>query len=136
MENFFAPFYSFIRFIFFTNYITVTIQISKGPDKLVSFTIGKIAYQLGETVSGTFDFSNSAVPCYQVCTLFPLLPILSSLYPSLYPSSLSPSSLLPISLLPISLLPISLLPISLLLLHHTTSLKYGRFWYAWNQKKS
>lgn len=44
----------------------VTMQISKGPEALVSFTIGKIAYQLGETVSGTFDFSNSVVPCYQV----------------------------------------------------------------------
>lgn len=44
----------------------VTMQISKGPESLVSFTIGKIAYQLGETVSGTFDFSNSVVPCYQV----------------------------------------------------------------------
>jgi hypothetical protein len=44
----------------------VTMQISKGPERLVSFTIGKIAYQLGETVSGTFDFSNSVVPCYQV----------------------------------------------------------------------
>eukprot|EP00026_Physarum_polycephalum_P003739 Phypoly_transcript_03753.p1 GENE.Phypoly_transcript_03753~~Phypoly_transcript_03753.p1 ORF type:complete len:473 (+),score=57.39 Phypoly_transcript_03753:113-1531(+) len=44
----------------------VTMQISKGPERLVSFTIGKIAYQLGETVSGTFDFSNSVVPCYQI----------------------------------------------------------------------
>lgn len=64
----------------------VTMQISKGPESLVSFTIGKIAYQLGETVSGTFDFSKSAVPCYQVfpfprlffCSFFLFLPFASS----------------------------------------------------------
>ena len=108
--HFLSPLLSLIASSLFLLY-TVTMQISKGPERLVSFTIGKIAYQLGETVSGTFDFSNSMVPCYQVFSK-PILP------PP--PLSFSPCSSAASPAL-----------YSIILFNGER-----RFWYVWSQKRS
>ncbi|KAN0036461.1 hypothetical protein ACTFIV_001756 [Dictyostelium citrinum] len=44
----------------------VSIVISKGTDKLATFSICKTAFSLGDSVHGTFDFSIATIPCFKV----------------------------------------------------------------------
>eukprot|EP01132_Coremiostelium_polycephalum_P004763 gene4763-5942_t len=44
----------------------VSINISKGTEKLATFSICRTAFSLGDTVSGTFDFSIATIPCYKI----------------------------------------------------------------------
>jgi len=44
----------------------VTTIISKGTDKLAIFSICKTAFNLGDSVYGTFDFSIAMIPCYKI----------------------------------------------------------------------
>ncbi|EGG25310.1 E set domain-containing protein [Cavenderia fasciculata] len=44
----------------------VSIIISKGSEKLVTFSISRTAFKLGDTVCGAFDFSIATIPCYKI----------------------------------------------------------------------
>eukprot|EP01113_Clastostelium_recurvatum_P044169 TRINITY_DN7427_c0_g1_i5.p1 TRINITY_DN7427_c0_g1~~TRINITY_DN7427_c0_g1_i5.p1 ORF type:complete len:681 (-),score=163.17 TRINITY_DN7427_c0_g1_i5:14-2056(-) len=44
----------------------VTRHISKGSDRLLTFSIAKSGYTLGETVAGSLTFQHGLVPCHQV----------------------------------------------------------------------
>lgn len=47
-----------------------SINISKGEHHIVKFSIEKTAFQLGDTIRGLFDFSESNTTCQQVCTIY------------------------------------------------------------------
>ncbi|EGC31713.1 hypothetical protein DICPUDRAFT_82408 [Dictyostelium purpureum] len=44
----------------------VSIVISKGQEKIATFSICKTAFSLGDSVHGTFDFSIATIPCYKI----------------------------------------------------------------------
>lgn len=47
-------------------YYLASINISKGEHHIVKFSIEKTAFQLGDTIRGLFDFSESNTTCQQV----------------------------------------------------------------------
>lgn len=57
--------YAIIYFVLISYYIA-SINISKGEHHIVKFSIEKTAFQLGDTIRGLFDFSESNTTCQQV----------------------------------------------------------------------
>jgi hypothetical protein len=47
-------------------YSLASININKSEHHIVKFSIEKTAFQLGDTIRGLFDFSESNTTCHQV----------------------------------------------------------------------
>jgi hypothetical protein len=57
---------SFNSFVKYQHTFTVSLDICNGPQYLMKLSLNKKAFQLGESIKGTFDFTKATIPCYQV----------------------------------------------------------------------